>query len=409
MQLTAEMLSEETIREKLKEMIEQAEKQLEAESLEQNFSEESLRKLLLGLGSEEEWSFEVDVVNFALTWPDELFKNDSVLRVLMNIPEPCSPEDEKIAFAAFCIQVNRERRMKNRTAESTLLEKYDSRFAKSHPFFGHLRLLNMLDNVSEYDAKEILQLAEKNKDLIRGNVGCQHALADAVALILEEDQVSPNKYLKDENVRNEWLDKGERAVNVAIKWKPEYAKYYCTRGRLLALRGKYDEALRSIAEAIDLEKARGKDYALRIGLYQAHMQQIRGRNQLMGMEAMMKEKMLEYEKKMEEESHQSMVKNLEFLGLFSGIVSFTIGSISIAGAVAEQSMLGAAGLIVVLMGALLGVFSGFGIILHGFGWKEEKNGSKKRDWKKYEKGFRNILVMFLGVLAIWGGITICLM
>lgn len=68
---------------------------------------------------------------------------------------------------------------------------------------------------------------------------------------------------------------------------------------------------------------------------------------------------------MEESARESLTKNMEFLGLFAGIVSFTSGSISISVAVAERSVLGAAGLIVVLMGALLGiVIAAVGVFLY---------------------------------------------
>ena len=97
---------------------------------------------------------------------------------------------------------------------------------------------------------------------------------------------------------------------------------------------------------------------------------------------------------MEEQEKQSMVKNMEFLGLFSGIVSFTIGSLTITGAIADQSIQSAAGLIVVLMGALIGVFAAFGIVLHGI-------------VKKKEAG-RNIFVFILGILIIFLGIWLCL-
>ena len=100
-----------------------------------------------------------------------------------------------------------------------------------------------------------------------------------------------------------------------------------------------------------------------------------------------------YERKLEEQEKQTIVKNMEFLGLFSGIVSFTIGSLTIGSAVANQSILHAAGLIVVLMGALMGVFAAFGIILHGVVGK---------------KAGRNFFVLLLGLAIVVGGILLCL-
>ena len=95
---------------------------------------------------------------------------------------------------------------------------------------------------------------------------------------------------------------------------------------------------------------------------------------------------------LEEDTRSSLTKNMEFLGLFAGIVSFTIGGVSIAGAMADRSLVGAAGLIVVLMGALLGVFAGFGIILHGY---------------RGEKSRRNLLVFALGAVITAAGVFLC--
>ena len=108
---------------------------------------------------------------------------------------------------------------------------------------------------------------------------------------------------------------------------------------------------------------------------------------------------------MEAQEKETMAKNMEFLGLFSGIVSFTIGSLSISGAIAEQSIRHAAGLIVVLMGALMCVFAAFGIILHGF---HKVKIAKKT--QKYERSFicRHLVVFALGALVVAGGILFCM-
>ena len=108
---------------------------------------------------------------------------------------------------------------------------------------------------------------------------------------------------------------------------------------------------------------------------------------------------------MDAQEKESMTKNMEFLGLFSGIVSFTIGSLSITGAIAEQSIKHAAGLIVVLMGALMCVFAAFGMILHGF-----HAVRKNQNTQRYERKFihRHLIVFALGILVVMGGILFCL-
>lgn len=73
--------------------------------------------------------------------------------------------------------------------------------------------------------------------------------------------------------------------------------------------------------------------------------------------------MAAFEKKLDEgleEINSSKISNLEFLGFFAALISFTIGSI---GLTQSFEPLEAAKLIVVLAGALLFAFGGFTIIV----------------------------------------------
>ena len=313
------------------------------------------------------------------------------------------PVQEKVYFSAFCVRVNRARRMHDRTREFVLLNDYYTRFGQ-HPFYTHMRLLSMIDNIDQQDPEGILQLAYINCQNMPNNAGAHHALADTVAKLFEAAEITPERRPDEE-----WLKKGEEAVHKALALDPNYAKFYCTKARILSLQGNYNEALQNINIAIDRENSSRSDYALRIGKYQMYEQIIRGQKQTRAIEANMQQRMAnELNKQMdlylnevrrkqaelEQQANQSMSKNMEFLGLFAGSVSFTIGGISIASTVAQQSLLAAAGLLIVLMGSLLGVFAGFGIILHGY---------------KGEKSRRNLLVFSLGILVIIGGIVLCLL
>ena len=100
----------------------------------------------------------------------------------------------------------------------------------------------------------------------------------------------------------------------------------------------------------------------------------------------------------EEKNKESTTKSMEFLGLFSGIVSFTIGTISISSEIEKFSAKHMAGLIIVLMGALMAVFAGFGIILHGTDIRKE-DGRKDR---------RNLIFVLLGMAIVAGGFILCL-
>lgn len=343
-------------------------------------SKEALREALLQLPEETTRDYELQVMDLAMA--DQKAEFRQWIEELMGSPEMATAgEAEKIAFAAFCIRVGKLRRMRSNTEEAQVMEQYRERFQKNHPFYEHLRVMCLMGLGPVQNAEEILPLATENCKRMP-NAGTYHALATAVADIFEALEFLPTELPK-----KKWLKEGERAVDKALLLDGSYPKFYCTRARLAALNGRYEAAIEDISRAIDMERPDRTDYTLRIGEYRMYDQRIRDKWR--------SEQMMEtLQKKMEEQSSQTLTKNMEFLGLFAGIVSFTIGSISIAGAMEQESLLGAAGLIIVLMGALLGVFAGFGVILHGcFG----------------KKSGRNWAVLLLGIAIAAVGVRLCLL
>ncbi len=344
-----------------------------------------IRELLRAMGLDGENHFD--------RWVDEL----------MDRPYTDAAQ-EKITFAAFCIRMGQLRRRQDRTREFQVMNEHRERFARRHPFFGHLYLMCLLDEDPVAKADKILRQAEENIGKMPENAGVHHALAIAVADIFEATEF-------DEARRPDpvWLSKGIAASETALEAEWGYAKFHCTQGRLLALQGSYGRALEEIATAIDLEDSSKSDYALRIGSYRMYAQRIGNKQrsemvkcrvdeQIAAAQDLVRdmefslEDMKTKQAALEEETRGSLTKNMEFLGLFAGIVSFTIGGISIAGAMAEKSFVGAAGLLVVLMGALLTVFAGFGIILHGY---------------RGEKSRRNAGVLALGMGIAAVGVILC--
>lgn len=392
---------------------------------------ENMHEILKTLPDETTREFEVSVNDFATAWPKDMVRNE--LERLVKQSGQRTAEEEKFAFALFAIAVNRERRMKNKTEWDRLLRLYAGHF-EAHPFLGHCLLLYKLHNgndLDEQDKQDMLVLAKKNQNALVDNGGAQHALAEAIILVYELDEYAPNEEREKDKKTN--LNTAEKALTLAIRSDDKYAKYYCTYARLQSLQGLHERALANIDEAIDLEDETRSDYAIRIGQYQNHGQKIQGRMQVEVVETALEKKMQQYEEHiqgnmaehrrfvqektdeyrtaLEEQEKQTMVKNMEFLGLFSGIVSFTIGSLTITGAIAQQSIMAAAGLIIILMGALMAVFAGFGIILHGTTgkWVQMQTVDKKTGEKveKLKQDRRNVIVLVMGILIVLGGLILC--
>lgn len=387
-------------------------------------SREELRKELLNLPDETERIYEKRCMNMSMqlekadfekwanlmieqgdtisSWDIEQVKNllrkagvrpekefNTWIEELLALPEDGTEETEKIAFAAFCVRMGHLRRLKDTTAQMSEMQKYESRFQKTHPFFDHLKAMCLIDDGVLKNEDQILKLARNNIKKMPENAGVRHVLAIAVADILEEkDFWSGGKLSKIEQAaRDALLQEALREANLALE-VDDYAKFHSTRGRLLALDGKTNEALKELTMAIDKEDSTKADYAMRIGAYRAQIQNIRERKSMQTLNTYLddvKNKQIE----MEKEADRSMAKNMEFLGLFAGIVSFTIGGISIATSMSARE---AAGVIIVLMGALMAVFAGFGMILHGFATR---------------KCVRNVVVLTLGCLIAYMGVQLC--
>jgi len=354
--------------------------------------------LLSALPEESERKFEIDVVSFSVEWDESVIQNELKQLLTSARSGPTNEAEEKLAFTAFCVLVNYERRMKNFSAESRWLQDWKDVFG-DHIFYRHMLLLSQMGRLEnfketewdEHSIRTLLQLASENSQNLHGNVGGLHALAEAVALAYEN--VPTMMAHIQETDRINWLNRAQVAAEDVLRAFPNYAKYYCTYARVLAATGDYDAALSKLNEAIDREDSQRPDYAIRMGRYLTFSQQFRARKELVSMESAMQGHLEQYKSALEDQEKQTLIKNMEFLGLFSGIVSFTIGSLTISGAIAEQSIKNAAGLIVVLMGALMGVFAAFGIILHGVTGK---------------KALRNVFVLLLGLAAVIGGIVFCL-
>ncbi len=371
------------------------------------------------LPPENEREYELKVVDYAVNWDEKVIK-DQLIKLIDDgkTAEDVNSIEHKVAFAAFCVLVNYHRRMKNKTLEKKYLNEY-KQFFEGHIFYKHMLLLNMMSSIEAIknvdELKAVLNLARQNAMNLTGNVGGKHAYTETVVLAYEKKPELMELIENDDSEeKTDWITEATTAINVAIDIV-QYPKFYCTYGRLLAIKKEYDVALEQINMAIDKEDNNKNDYSIRIAQYLNFYQQVVAgkqihqmetafdkkmsdyetniRNKMQEYETQAAEAMTEYKRVLEEQEKQTLVKNMEFLGLFAGIVSFTIGSLTITGAIASQSIMNAAGLIIVLMGALMVVFASFGVILHGI---------------ENKKALRNGLVLVLGCLAILCSIVFCL-
>ena len=165
--------------------------------------------------------------------------------------------EEDLAYRAFYALTIIYRNRKDYQQLQALFEE-NPRFA-GHPSYHHLLILFQLEAETFFDALELLELAREDARQHRDNAGYLHLFAHLFVYTCEKSRGEMR-----EQVRREYYDDVERAVEDAIRLDPAYAKFYCTKARVVAQRGRYAEAYSLINKAVATESSARKDYALRL-------------------------------------------------------------------------------------------------------------------------------------------------
>lgn len=349
-----------------------------------------LKQRLHELPSETTRAYETELTSLVMKEEPEFPDKVSTILDLLE-----QETEEPIRYACFVMATIWYRRNKDSLSFENLIRKYRTTFS-NHPSFEHFRLLYYVDYVAvaDTDWEVIAAAAQKNADTMN-HCGARHMFAEFVAMFLENDALHIS-----EDKRQYWLKLAIANVEQAITLDSQYAKFYCTKGRLYGLMGRYDDALTYVRYAIQIEPPGSSDYAIRIGNYQAHVLRIQEMKNLTDMRQQMAQYRIEQEEllsQLQDETNEvkgSLMRNLEYLGVFSGIISFTMGSVSLAGSVGNGSLIGAAALIVVLFGALIGVYGMFDLIIHGYCPKK-----KIQYW----------ITLCIVCVSVGGGFALCLL
>ncbi|MDO4851668.1 MAG: hypothetical protein Q4A93_07430 [Actinomycetota bacterium] len=312
------------------------------------------------LGSDVERPFENAIARLANT----CHNRKALVEKLRADLAKANEHDSATRYSMFYCMVTALRYDRNVSEGIKAVEEYGDEFS-SFPSFTHLQLLAKLqEDLSTYTDDEVDQLIAdgfKSSQRVPFNEGYPHLFADLVATACEQARGDRLAQL-----RQMWLQRAVDAANAAIALERNYAKFYCTLGRLQAQQGLYVEAQRNINHAIDLESPERTDYAVRIGGYQAALINVRATEVEENTQAVhddIRQSVESFSEELDaarEDLANARTSNLEFLGFFAALISFTIGSI---GLVQGASASDAAGIIVVLAGALLLAFAGFTFIV----------------------------------------------
>lgn len=326
--------------------------------------------------------FEIELTKFVNGLSD-----DSVLISLFN-----SKDDNEKFLGIYGLFIYYIHMMEYDKLESLIDS--SERFFSNHKCLGHLKTIYYINSDTYYTFEELLNHLDEAYDIVNSykkidrcnpdkniNVaGCAHAFADLFVTYCERYEA------QQEELVEKWYKRALMAVDIAIQLSPGYAKYYCTRGRILSQKHLYEEALSNIQKAICMESPdSNKDkYSLRIMQYQSHKLNVQARFQIYKLNT--QQKIINEDiTKMKD----TLMSNVETIGFFAGIISFVIGSLTLADG---QTAKDAAALILVLLGTLLVVFDSFSFLLH--------IGKKNM--------FKHIFVLIAGILVMLGGLFLVL-
>lgn len=215
------------------------------------------------LPPEKEREYEKKIAKLA----EQCTKNSDI-RILYEMTK----EESEYSYMAFQCLMTLHRRNKNFEKMKQLLDEHPE--FQNNISYNHILVMYLVHSESFYDYDEVLNLAYKDALIFDQNSGYLHSFCDAFATICECcDTENKIRILK------KWYGNALECINKAIQLDTDYAKFYCTKGRILSLYGKYAEAISLINQAISMENSDRPDYPLTIMNYQMHKLHVQSEQQ----------------------------------------------------------------------------------------------------------------------------------
>jgi tetratricopeptide (TPR) repeat protein len=300
-----------------------------------------------------------------------------------------SSENANIRYAIFYILSIYYRRNRSFLLLQKLMNTYLQEFSGQRTF-PHLMSLYYRQTNSADQIHQAVEEARRAKLNCPDHAGVLNNFAELVAVIGESY----------EKVDSATLNEALEAIQQAIGLDRAYPKFYATQGRLLALKGDVERARTLIQHAINMEDTTETDYAVRLGDYQSHLLGVLILQFKHRLEADLQTAQTGIEKhreSVEQALHQQQAKvetavstaqssNLQFLGFFTALLSFVVGSTQI---LSHEPLRAAEHLIIVLGGVMLLVVLAFTMVLRP---------ASERWAKTYWVGIAISLVLIVGGL-----------
>ncbi len=255
-----------------------------------------------------------------------------------------------IAFYGLCIKY---RRLKNYSKFKDILNRFHDLFKNEPIYWVQKAVYKKTFETNPEDLDDALKLWRNIDSQIKELPAFVQAYADTVVLCFENQTLNIEN-IKDKELLVNTIDHIETAIS-----KRTYSKYYATLGKLLLLNGEYNKAIKNVKIAIDKENSNSVDYSLRINEYELIIAQINIKKSY-DVEINKLKKYANDIEQVKVEIEKSKYDTLSFLGFFTALISFTMGSYQLMG---DLNFTQRVQLILVLGGTIILAFSGLKIIL----------------------------------------------
>ncbi|MGV2939667.1 tetratricopeptide repeat protein [Mesobacillus sp. LC4] len=249
-----------------------------------------------------------------------------------------------VAFLALCISF---RRLKETSKYEAIINHYGDLFS-TFELYPHFCSMMYKEKKNEESYQSAILYAEEAVIRLPSQEGVLHNYAETIVIALEEGY----------GINSNLLEKAEELLNRAISLSPKYAKFHYTKGRILSLKKQYKRANEAILKAIDLEDSSKKDYVLRINEYQTQLAAIRNQQLNAKLEESIQDLQASKEA-MSESLEKSKTENLQMLGFFVAIITFTIGSFNLT---KQESVMDTVFLLFILSGCLTISYVAFSVL-----------------------------------------------
>jgi tetratricopeptide (TPR) repeat protein len=216
---------------------------------------------------------------------------------------------------------------------STVLDLLDAADAEFRVFgtYHHLKAMALAGRGEPHDLQLAIASALKASELLPGHAGVLHSYV--LLRISDLEQRISLSEIATTTEQLEILDQSDHMLSQVLNERPRYAKFHSTLARLESLRGRHEDAQRSLSRALELEDPAAHDFSLRIVGYNQILSRVVLRQALATVakeSAEAANAANDAKSSIQGFVDQMQTRYLELLGIFAAIIGIVITGVQVS-------------------------------------------------------------------------------